>query len=284
MRTGTPFRIDVNPRIPARLARLTDLANNLWYSFDRPTRMLFARLHPALWEAIGHCPKAMLKRIDEHRLTSAAADPVFLNAFNHVLSAFDTYMTESVPRAPGAARSERADRVFLRRVRHSREPADLLRRARHPRRGSLQGGERSTRCRSSPWARSTARAISSRPSTATASSGPSTAIPSSTICRSCPRCAADGSRARGRNARWPERVVHAQGLACAHRPRDAAAARHRHPSNSEHDRDIAHRLYGGDGICGSSRRCCSAWAVRARCARSASSRSSGTSTRDTPRS
>jgi starch phosphorylase len=99
MPPGTVYNIDVNPRIPARLARLTDLAGNLWYSFDRPTRALFARLHPALWEAIGHCPKAMLKRIDEHRLVSAAADPVFLNGFNRVLSAFDTYMTESVPQS-----------------------------------------------------------------------------------------------------------------------------------------------------------------------------------------
>ena len=73
MPPGTVYTLDVHPRIPARLARLAELAGNLWYSFDRPTRALFARLHPALWDAVGHNPKALLKRIDEHRLLAAAA-------------------------------------------------------------------------------------------------------------------------------------------------------------------------------------------------------------------
>ena len=49
---GTPYVVEVNPRIPERLARLEDLAGDLWYSFDRPTRELFARLHPTLWNAV----------------------------------------------------------------------------------------------------------------------------------------------------------------------------------------------------------------------------------------
>jgi len=106
MPPGTTYTLDVHPRIPVRLARLEELAGNLWYSFDRPTRALFARLHPALWDAVGHNPKAMLKRIDEARLTAAAADPVFLNNFNRVLSAFDTYMKEPVGK-PGIGWSER---------------------------------------------------------------------------------------------------------------------------------------------------------------------------------
>jgi starch phosphorylase len=96
MPPGTPYTLEVHPRLPARLARMRDLAGNLFYSFDRPTRTLFARLHPALWDLVGHSPKAMLKRIDESRLVAAAQDPVFLNNFGRVLSAFDTYMTEPV--------------------------------------------------------------------------------------------------------------------------------------------------------------------------------------------
>jgi starch phosphorylase len=78
--------------------RLEQLAGNLWYSWDRATRALFARLHPALWDAVGHNPKAMLKRIDEERLTAAASDPVFLDSFNRVLSAFDSYHSEPLPK------------------------------------------------------------------------------------------------------------------------------------------------------------------------------------------
>jgi starch phosphorylase len=94
MTQGTKYTLEVNPHVPSRLARLGELAGNLWYSWDRSTRGLFARLDPKLWEATGHSPKAMLKRIDEARLVEAASDPVFLNSFNRVLSAFDTYQEE----------------------------------------------------------------------------------------------------------------------------------------------------------------------------------------------
>ena len=38
MSKGTLFTIAVTPKIPARLARLEDLANDLWYSWDHATR------------------------------------------------------------------------------------------------------------------------------------------------------------------------------------------------------------------------------------------------------
>ena len=62
---ATPFTIAVNPKIPKRLERLEELANDLWYSWDRSTRSLFSRLHPGLWGAVGHNPKAFLNRVDE---------------------------------------------------------------------------------------------------------------------------------------------------------------------------------------------------------------------------
>ena len=64
------------------------------------TRSLFARLDPELWRAVGHSPKALLKRVDESRLESAAQDPVFLAAYNHVLTTFDTYLGERVAPEP----------------------------------------------------------------------------------------------------------------------------------------------------------------------------------------
>ncbi|MBK8016199.1 MAG: alpha-glucan family phosphorylase [Betaproteobacteria bacterium] len=98
MPTGTTYLLEVNPKLPKRLARLEELANNLWYSWDRPTRTLFARLHTGLWDAVGHSPKAFLKRVDEQRLLYAADDPVFLNSYNRVLSAYDTYHNEPLRR------------------------------------------------------------------------------------------------------------------------------------------------------------------------------------------
>ena len=88
---GTLFHLEINPKLPERLARLDELANNLWYSWDRPTRSLFARLDQKLWGIVGHSPKAFLKRVDQHQLDEAAEDPVFLGTLAKVLSAYDNY-------------------------------------------------------------------------------------------------------------------------------------------------------------------------------------------------
>ncbi len=102
MPRATPFTIAVTPRIPKRLARLEELANDLWYSWDRSTRSLFSRLHPGLWGAVGHNPKAFLKRVDESLLLKAAEDQVFLAHYNSILSAYDSYHAEPLRTAtPG---------------------------------------------------------------------------------------------------------------------------------------------------------------------------------------
>ena len=89
--TGTVYKLEVNPHIPERLERLEELANNLWYSWDRPTQGLFASLSHPLWSATNHNPKAFLKRADQKRLEATAENPVFLAALNRVLSAYDSY-------------------------------------------------------------------------------------------------------------------------------------------------------------------------------------------------
>ena len=98
---GTRYKLEVNPEIPARLVRLNELANNLWYSWDRPTRTLFARLGEGLWKAVRHSPKAFLKRMDQKLINDAADDPVFLGTMNRVLSAFDSYHAEPRVVLPG---------------------------------------------------------------------------------------------------------------------------------------------------------------------------------------
>ena len=78
------------------MARLEELANNLWYSWDRPSRTLFSRLNPTLWKAVGHNPKEFLKRVDESLLLKAAEDQVFLANYNSILSAYDSYHSELI--------------------------------------------------------------------------------------------------------------------------------------------------------------------------------------------
>lgn len=96
---GTRYQLQVQPEIPPRLARLEELASNLWYSWDRPTRSLFIHLGISLWKIVNHSPKALLKRVDQQRLTDAAGDPAFLGAMDRVLAAYDNYHAADKPAA-----------------------------------------------------------------------------------------------------------------------------------------------------------------------------------------
>jgi starch phosphorylase len=90
-RPGTAFPLEVNPRLPQELSRLEELSNNLWFSWDRQARSLFARLDPQLWDAVGHNPKALLKSVDQRRLQEAAHDSVYLHDYDRVLATYDAY-------------------------------------------------------------------------------------------------------------------------------------------------------------------------------------------------
>ena len=102
-RPGTAFPLEVAPRLPAALGRLEELANNLWFSWDRPTRALFAHLDPALYEAVNQSPKALLKNVSQRRLEEAARDPSFLHDFDRTLAAYDAYHSRSS--GPNGARA-----------------------------------------------------------------------------------------------------------------------------------------------------------------------------------
>jgi starch phosphorylase len=91
---GTRFVLEVQPVIPERLSRLTELANDLLYSWDREVRSLFFRLDRDLWETCGHNPKVFLRRVAQDKLETAARDRVFVEDYNRVLSSYDTYHHE----------------------------------------------------------------------------------------------------------------------------------------------------------------------------------------------
>ena len=94
---GPTFTLEVNPTLPPALARLEELADDLWYSWDRPTRALFARMNPQVWQLSGHSPKAFLKCIDQRTLEAAADDRVFMSNYLRVLSSYDSYHARKDP-------------------------------------------------------------------------------------------------------------------------------------------------------------------------------------------
>ena len=85
--------LEVTPVIPAALGRLPQLAGNLFFSWHRPTRALFEDLDPELWEQAGGNPRLVLRCIDQATLDRAAEDPVYLARYEQVLRDFDAYLT-----------------------------------------------------------------------------------------------------------------------------------------------------------------------------------------------
>lgn len=94
--TGTRFSLEVQAIIPERLNGLTEVANDLLYSWDREVRRLFIRLDPDLWESTGHNPKVFLRRISQQRLEEAAEDRSYVEDYHRAMSAYNTYLSEEI--------------------------------------------------------------------------------------------------------------------------------------------------------------------------------------------
>ena len=88
---GSTFPLEVQPRIPAELARLEEMANDLMYSWDRSIRSLFHRLDRELWEICGHNPKAFLRRVAQSRLDEAVDDNSYMEDYRRVTVSYDAY-------------------------------------------------------------------------------------------------------------------------------------------------------------------------------------------------
>ncbi|HKQ18781.1 MAG TPA: alpha-glucan family phosphorylase [Candidatus Eisenbacteria bacterium] len=77
------------PTVPQTLARLPELAQNLWWSWNAEARDLFRRLDPPLWRLTRHNPVRLLQEITPERLNDAALDLEIRRLYDDVLAAFD---------------------------------------------------------------------------------------------------------------------------------------------------------------------------------------------------
>src|SRR5579885_2417016 len=80
------------PSLPGALARLQELAFNLWWSWTPQARALFEHLDPTLWRLSHHNPVKLLHELKPERLTALGHDPAFVRQYSAVLKAFDDYL------------------------------------------------------------------------------------------------------------------------------------------------------------------------------------------------
>ena len=76
------------PPRPARIARIDELATDLWWAWNE-ARAVFRRLDYTLWRATSHNPVRMLWTVPPERFDAAVADPVFLSLYDRAVAALD---------------------------------------------------------------------------------------------------------------------------------------------------------------------------------------------------
>jgi len=97
---------NVKPAVPAKLRFLEDLAQNMWWCWDRDANYLFRRINPQLWRESGHNPLIFLSRVPQGRLEALAEDEAYVRSLSDVRKRFDEQVG-----ATAAAAGEGAGRV-----------------------------------------------------------------------------------------------------------------------------------------------------------------------------
>ncbi|MFN7147924.1 MAG: alpha-glucan family phosphorylase [Microthrixaceae bacterium] len=82
----------VRPHLPDSLLGLDRLARNLRWSWDRPTRELFATIDPRVWDESDHDPRRVLAEVAPERLEQLAGDATFLERLDAAVAALDAYV------------------------------------------------------------------------------------------------------------------------------------------------------------------------------------------------
>ena len=85
-------RITVNPQLPKRINELSNIANNLWWSWNTEFLRLFKQIDSDLWETVDKNPVKFLKLVAQEKLENAAEDSNFLKQYDKVAENFEGYM------------------------------------------------------------------------------------------------------------------------------------------------------------------------------------------------
>ena len=86
-------KITVNPQLPKRIGKLSEIANNLWWSWNTEFLRLFKIIDSDLWETCEKNPVKFLKRVSQDRLEAVVENTDFLREYDRLAKEFDDYIT-----------------------------------------------------------------------------------------------------------------------------------------------------------------------------------------------
>lgn len=78
--------------LPRRIARLGELAYNLWWVWNPLAQRLFNRIDNNLWERVNHNPILFLRQVPRPVWNAAAQDVNYLELYDQVFAEFDAYL------------------------------------------------------------------------------------------------------------------------------------------------------------------------------------------------
>ena len=85
-------RITVNPQLPKRIGKLSEIANNLWWSWNSDFLRLFKEIDIDLWETVGKNPVKFLKLVSQEKIEQAVKNEKILEEYDKVVNDFEGYM------------------------------------------------------------------------------------------------------------------------------------------------------------------------------------------------
>ena len=85
-------RVTVVPQLPQRINKLSEIANNLWWSWNTEYLRLFEVMDPDLWEVSEKNPVKFLKMISQERIEKIINDQDFLKKYDKVVENYENYM------------------------------------------------------------------------------------------------------------------------------------------------------------------------------------------------
>ena len=89
--------------LPKAVARLEELARNVWWSWQAGAKRLFESIDAEGFAAAKSNPIRFLRTVDARKLDAASKDKDFLGRYEKVLSRLDAYLAEAPQEMPSAA-------------------------------------------------------------------------------------------------------------------------------------------------------------------------------------
>ena len=85
-------KITVKPQLPTRINRLSEIANNLWWSWNTEFLKIFKEIDIDLWERVDKNPVKFLKLVSQEKLEEAVNNAFLLKQYDKIVNDFDGYM------------------------------------------------------------------------------------------------------------------------------------------------------------------------------------------------